>query len=238
MYYTIYKITNNKNGKHYIGAHKTTDVDDGYMGSGKILTRAINKYGIENFTKEILFVYDTSEEMFNKEKELVNEEFVARTDTYNLKVGGFGGFDYINSNESLRIRKNQKAMSSAIKSGIREKSIIGIKKFNANPLAVQARTIKVKETRVRNGTNLLATFKGKTHTQEAKDKIGKANSKHQKGKKNSQYDTCWVYNFNLEENKRIQKTEIDEYLSQSWTAGRIFDFKKYKENEIKKKEKN
>lgn len=44
MYYLIYKITNNVNNKIYIGKHQTENKDDDYMGSGKIIKRAIEEY--------------------------------------------------------------------------------------------------------------------------------------------------------------------------------------------------
>jgi len=91
MYYTIYKITNLTNGKVYIGKHQTTNINDSYMGSGVGIRRAIKKHGKENFAKEILFVFDNPEDMDNKERELITEEFVQRKDTYNAGVGGEGG---------------------------------------------------------------------------------------------------------------------------------------------------
>ena len=91
MKYTIYQIKNKINGKLYIGKHQTENIDDGYFGSGVALRSAVEKYGKENFVKEILFVFDTEKEMNAKERELITEEFVMRNDTYNLGVGGEGG---------------------------------------------------------------------------------------------------------------------------------------------------
>jgi group I intron endonuclease len=88
LYHTVYRITNNLNGKIYIGAHSTNDLDDNYMGSGKHLRRAYTKHGIKNFSKQILFVYDTLEEAFAKEAEIVNEQFVKDDSNYNIALGG------------------------------------------------------------------------------------------------------------------------------------------------------
>lgn len=90
-YYTIYKTTNKIDGKYYIGKHQTSNIDDSYLGSGKALVKAIKKYGRNNFYKEVLFVFDNELDMNNKEKEIVDEDFVNSRNTYNLTIGGEGG---------------------------------------------------------------------------------------------------------------------------------------------------
>lgn len=91
MYNIVYQITNLINGKIYIGIHKTNNKDDGYMGSGKLIKRAIEKYGIENFSKTILFESSNYEECRIVERNLVDNEFCKRENTYNISIGGGGG---------------------------------------------------------------------------------------------------------------------------------------------------
>lgn len=95
MYYTIYKITNGVNGKIYIGAHKTENLDDGYMGSGVHLGHAKKKYGLENFSKEILSLHADEKEMYDKEAELVTLDFIKESTNYNKTPGGHGGWNHI-----------------------------------------------------------------------------------------------------------------------------------------------
>lgn len=110
MYFYVYKITNTINENIYVGVHKTKDLDDGYFGSGKILNHAIDKYGKENFKKEIISFFETYEDALIFEKTIVNEEFVSRKDTYNIRLGGLGGFDYINSSKEIA-EKRSKSMT-------------------------------------------------------------------------------------------------------------------------------
>jgi len=100
-YIYLYKITNLINDKIYIGIHKTYNLEDCYMGSGILIKQAIKKYKIENFKKEILYFFNSYEEAYLKEKEIVNENFINRKDTYNIAIGGKGSFDYINKNRDL-----------------------------------------------------------------------------------------------------------------------------------------
>ena len=62
-YYLIYQIRNKLNGMIYVGKHQTEDLNDGYMGSGIRIVRAIEKYGVENLEKTILFECSSVEEM-------------------------------------------------------------------------------------------------------------------------------------------------------------------------------
>jgi hypothetical protein len=190
MFYYIYKITNTENGKIYVGVHKTKDLEDGYMGSGKVLKRAIEKYGLESFKKEIIELFDNSEEMYNAESQLVNEEFVKREDTYNLKVGGNGGFDYINENILNNSGRQQSKVSKETASKTMKKVVSeNPEKFKKFYKECGERFRKLHSLHLIPYDN----FKGKSHSEETKRKIGEANSKHQKGEGNSQFGTMWIH---------------------------------------------
>lgn len=89
--YYIYVTTNNINGKKYIGQHKGKPKDN-YFGSGTTITKALNKYGKENFSKEILCFCDTREEADEKEKYYINfYNAVEDNNYYNNAEGGSGG---------------------------------------------------------------------------------------------------------------------------------------------------
>lgn len=130
------------------------------MGSGKRLKQAINKYGIENFSKEILFVFETEEEMNSKERELVTEEFCAQENNYNLCPGGNGGWDYINtSGKSSRLGAKLSESS--------KKKISLCKKGNQNNLGKKLSDSHKSKI----GKSISISLKGKSKSEEHKRKI-------------------------------------------------------------------
>lgn len=212
MFYTIYKITNKINHKIYIGKHQTKDLNDGYMGSGKYLKHAIEKYGIENFEREILFQFDNEADMNAKEAELVTEEFVKKDTNYNLCPGGKGGWGYINSNSEIRngFEKNQ---SNAKKYASLARLSFLQKMKNEN--FRKEFSISISEGLKEYFETNPGTFTGRAHTEETKEKIGKTNSDLQSGNNNSQYGTMWITDGS--ENKKIKK---DSPIPEGWYKGR------------------
>ena len=83
-----YLTTNKVNQKRYVGSHDG-DFTDGYLGSGKLLLKAIKRYGRENFTRDVLNVVSTREEAFNNEKFLIEMyKTLASEGNYNLSPTG------------------------------------------------------------------------------------------------------------------------------------------------------
>ena len=214
MHYTIYRITNLINSKYYIGKHQTEDLNDGYMGSGKLIKRAIAKYGIENFQKEILFDFDNEEDMAAKEKELV----VISENTYNLCEGGNGGFGYINRmiDRSESQRRNSLIKSFKLKHDpiFRANFCAKVSEGNRKKSPITNETREKLKVRF-SGTN--NPFYGKKHSSETLAKM-KAYGKTKLGNKNPSFGTCWITNGI--ENKKIKKDNLNEWLLIGYTKGR------------------
>ncbi len=106
--YYIYKTTNLINNKQYIGKHYG-ELDDAYIGSGLLLQRAIEKYGIQNFKKEILKIVDTEEQLNVQEKYYI-DLFDAINDKnfYNIADGGQGGYVTKGYTDQERLATNHK----------------------------------------------------------------------------------------------------------------------------------
>ena len=106
MEYIVYLTICTVNRKIYVGIHETEDsnVYDQYLGCGVYANKpssykksktpfqcAVNKYGPKNFRRITLRVYKTRKEASDMEAYIVDEEFIKRSDTYNIKLGGDNG---------------------------------------------------------------------------------------------------------------------------------------------------
>ena len=95
MYYIVYETLNLITGRPYRGAHSTDYLEDGYIGSGFLLEKALKKYGRENFGRSILFMAFDKESMYWAESILVSEEWIEESNAYNLRKGGIGGLSEV-----------------------------------------------------------------------------------------------------------------------------------------------
>lgn len=203
MYYTIYRTLNKVNGRYYIGKHKTEDPDDSYLGSGRWITRDIEKYGKENFEKEVLHIFNDPKEAKLKEKELVTEKEVKDSNCYNLKEGGDGGWDHVTpeTRRHSSLRRGQVNGARNIKKWIQE-----------NP---QDFIDHVTFQALRGHKEGWFSWKGKSHTEETKQKMSQSHKGKHEGSKNSQFGTMWITNG--VESRKIKK---DQAIPEGYRRGR------------------
>lgn len=208
QYHFIYKTTNLLNGKFYIGMHSTDDLNDGYIGSGRRLWRSINKYGKENHKFEILEFLNDRKSLANREAEIINEELIANPLCMNLKLGGEGGWEFVNG-ETWLGKPNIEKHFNLLKTDAEYAKNYSQKCAERN------------KTRLRNKDDPFLTccgFAGKHHSEETKQKMRKSKNV---GESNSQFGTCWINNG--VEAKKIKKEELQVWIEQGWNKGRKFN---------------
>ena len=216
-HYLVYKTTCLLNGKIYIGQHQTYDPNDNYLGSGRDLKEDIRKFGSENFKREILFDFDNFTDMDNKEKELVTEEFVNREDTYNVRLGG----------QNPEVDKICQLGRDKIHQLLEFDEEWTRQYRNKNRIVIMTARREHPERFANSGwgkgTKNPRLFLGKHHSEETKHKIGEKN-KQLVGERNGSFGTVWIYNESLEQNKKVKKEQVDDFLKQGWKLGRKLIF--------------
>jgi hypothetical protein len=203
-YNFVYKTTNIKNGKFYIGMHSTDNLEDGYIGSGKRLWHSINYHGKENFKFEILEFFESREALVEREKQLVNEDLLKDQMCMNLKPGGTGGWPIL-SNE---VRKNI-SRSGAYKINKKKDEDLLFKKYVNDRIRDSLKSLYKKGEL--NGLD----WTGKSHSAETKKKISNSHKGRHSNSNNSQYGTMWITNGI--ENKKIKK---EDSIPEGWQRGR------------------
>lgn len=223
-YYLIYQITNNINGKIYIGKHETDNLDDDYFGSGTYLKHAQKKYGLENFTKTILYYLQNEEEMNLLEKMVVNESFCERKDTYNIKIGGDGGFDYINKNNLNTSSEAHKIGGLAYARKLKENANFRNKISNNLKKYWREHPDRLKIHH--------CDWTGRHHTEDTKKKISEARKGKNDGCKNQMYDTVWVSSEILKISFQIPTSMLYDYIGIGYIKGRVCNWDNYFDRKI------
>ncbi len=173
------------------------------MGSGKYLKHAIQKYGLENFHKEIIYVFDNEAEMNAKEAELV----VISEGTYNLCPGGKGGFGYLNDGSDAHIERAKRAASL----GGKLNNGRNLKNFWNSLSPEQALNIRQKAGRK---SSLSGNNKGTTgyfFSEESKKLMSLKSS----GINGSQYGTIWITN-----GHDVKKIDASAHIPAGFVKGR------------------
>lgn len=205
----LYKTTCLITGRYYIGMHSTSNLNDGYMGSGLRLRKSIRKYGIYNHKKEILEFFESRVLLFEAEEKAITPEMITDKNCMNLTGGGKGGFDKINSN-GLNNKVNQYQLAKAAHNAKLKTDKEYATKFS------KVQSLKMKKNHDE-GKIKYDTFIGKKHSDETK-KLMSDKAKERLGDKNSQYGTCWITKNDL--TKKVKKEDLNNYIIEGWIKGR------------------
>lgn len=201
----IYKTTCLVTQRYYIGMHSTSNLDDGYLGSGIRLWKSIKKHGKENHSIEILEFLPDRKSLADREREIVNESILNDPLNMNVMPGGEGG-GFINKDHQL------KCSSAGGKTTNPEKS------RKASETLTQTHKRRIEDGTHRNWKHNY-DWSGKSHKEDTKLKIGAANSIKQLGERNSQFGKKWVVHPELGPSK-IKESDLAEYLGKGYVVGR------------------
>lgn len=111
--YKVYSLTNNIDGKKYIGLtclKLSSRLNRGYKENTKI-AKAINKYGKSNFSTMVLFETTNKEEAEEKEQKYINL-YDTQNNGYNICGGGYTNMENLDQSKKVRCIELNKVFNS------------------------------------------------------------------------------------------------------------------------------
>ena len=199
-YNYVYKIVDKITKRYYYGVHSTNNLFDNYMGSGVELNNQYKIRGKEDFFKFYLYSFNTREQAFQKEKEIVTYDIVNDGMSYNNRIGGSAYDKYNNvvvydfSGKPISISKDNENYKNGVYKSVWCGTVAAIDEngknvqitqeefYNGNYKGVQSGKVTVKDSdgntfsvdiddeRYLNG-ELLATTKNKVPVYDENNKI-------------------------------------------------------------------
>lgn len=166
-YHYFYIVEDCETGSKYAGIHSTDSLDDGYIGSGKIIKSILRKSGPSRFYETTRVYFDTREQASDYEREFVTAELVESKEWYNLRTGGDNGSVPSKETRDKISRSHKgKTISKETRAKISEsaKGRIGITPSKETKRKI-SQALKGKMTGEKN------PFYGKTHTNETKEQM-------------------------------------------------------------------
>lgn len=242
MYGYIYMTINILNGKRYIGKRQG-NFDNWYKGSGTLLKKAINRYGYDNFTVELLDDSPNNKDELNNREKYWIEHYNAVDDPmfYNIARGGDGGHLIAGYDEETKRLINNKKKVPLCNNifhkiprignlnhfyGKRGKDSIHYgNKYNLGRKASEETKQKMRESH--NPDNIPPNHEGKLfinngntnkliYSEELDKYISEGWSRGRISYSNKRY---YVNNGSI--NKRVSLEEINEYIDNGWKRGRL-----------------
>jgi hypothetical protein len=188
MYHFVYRTTCTLTSNYYVGVHSTSNLDDGYLGSGLRVRRSIQKNGESSHVREILRFFETAQEAYDYEKEIVTDEFISNPLVMNIVPGGKGGWG-TSAQQSVRWAKANAKMNE-----LRATDPTWVQKFS-HSCSESNKESYLNGTRQATGFHIsqekmVELSKTDEALKKRRDSLRKID--HQQGEKNSQYGTCWV----------------------------------------------
>lgn len=219
----VYLTTNTINNMKYIGKHYG-ELDDAYLGSGKLLKKDILKYGKEFFTKSILCVSKNDLENSEKEKYFIAlYNAVSNPLFYNIHEGGSGGNTTAgySPEEKEALRRKLSEVNRGKNNGMygkrhteQTKAFLSYwAEFERDNSPYRTNEFKQKMSILTSGSN--NGMYGKKHSEESKQKMSINSKGKTAGEKNGMYRKSGNKALN---GKRIEMYDVDWNLIQTFNA--------------------